>query len=120
MGLKTRQVKVGKLLVGGGAPVSVQTMCNVDPHDAKACLGQLLSCAELGCEIFRRRVPDFIVKYASLTFMTLLIGLMGLLILRDSWRSWKIHTYQPAASSSSDSSGSSTTNGTENATGQRR
>ena len=55
---QTRQVRVGKLLVGGGAPVSVQTMCNVDPHDAKACLGQLRSCASLGCEIFRMTVPD--------------------------------------------------------------
>ena len=55
---QTRQVRVGKLLVGGGAPVSVQTMCNVDPHDAKACLGQLLSCAALGCDIFRMTVPD--------------------------------------------------------------
>ena len=45
--------------------------------------------------IFRRRVPDFIVKYASMTFMVLLMGLMGILILRDSWRSWKIHTYKP-------------------------
>ena len=44
--------------------------------------------------IFRRRVPDFIVKYASMTFMVLLMGLMGILILRDSWRSWKIHTYK--------------------------
>ena len=58
MSLKTRQVRVGKLLIGGGAPVSVQTMCNVDPHDAKACLDQLLSCASLGCEIFRMTVPD--------------------------------------------------------------
>ena len=60
--------------------------------------------------VFRRRVPDFIVKYASLTFMTLLIGLMGILILRDSWRSWKIHTYNP----------NTTTNETSNATGQGR
>ena len=58
MGLKTRQVRVGNLLIGGGAPVSVQTMCNVDPHDAKACLDQLLSCASLGCEFFRMTVPD--------------------------------------------------------------
>ena len=58
MGLRTRQVKVGKLLIGGGAPVSVQTMCNVDPHDAKACLDQLLSCAALGCDVFRMTVPD--------------------------------------------------------------
>ena len=60
--------------------------------------------------VFRRRVPDFIVKYASLTFMTLLIGLMGLLILRDSWRSWKIHTFDS----------NTNTNETSNATGQSR
>ena len=45
--------------------------------------------------VFRRRVPDFIVKYLSLTFMVILMGLMGLLILRDGWRSYKIHTYNP-------------------------
>ena len=47
--------------------------------------------------VFRRRVPDFIVKHISMFFMVVLIGLMGLLILRDSWRSWKIHTYKPEA-----------------------
>ena len=55
---QTRQVRLGKLLIGGGAPVSVQTMCNVDPHDAKACLEQLQSCAALGCDVFRMTVPD--------------------------------------------------------------
>ena len=55
---QTRQVRLGKLLIGGGAPVSVQTMCNVDPHDAKACLEQLKSCADLGCDVFRMTVPD--------------------------------------------------------------
>ena len=45
--------------------------------------------------IFRRRVPDFIVKHLSMAFMVLLMGLMGLLILRDSYRSYKIHTCQP-------------------------
>jgi len=55
---RTRQVRLGKLAVGGGAPVSVQTMGNVDPHDAAACLRQLQACAELGCDIFRLTVPD--------------------------------------------------------------
>ena len=45
--------------------------------------------------IFRRRVPDFIVKHLSMAFMVLLMGLMGLLILRDSYRSYRIHTSQP-------------------------
>ena len=68
-----------------------------------------LICFALFALVFRRRVPDFIVKYLSMTFMVLLMGLMGLLILKDSWRSYKIHTYQPAE-----------TNETANATSQSR
>lgn len=45
--------------------------------------------------VFRRRLPDSVVKYTTLTFMALLIGLMGLLVVRDGWRSYKIHTYNP-------------------------
>ena len=67
--------------------------------------------------VFRRRVPDFIVKYASLAFMVLLMGLMGLLILRDGWRSYKIHTYRGECD---EMGGNELTNGTENATGQSR
>ena len=67
--------------------------------------------------IFRRRVPDFIVKYASLTFMTLLIGLMGLLILRDSWRSYRIHTFKSGEDAASPVENVQTN---ANATGQGR
>lgn len=55
---QTRQVRVGNVTVGGGAPVSVQTMGTCDPHDAAACLAQIVNCAELGCDIFRLTVPD--------------------------------------------------------------
>ncbi|MBO7720894.1 MAG: flavodoxin-dependent (E)-4-hydroxy-3-methylbut-2-enyl-diphosphate synthase [Kiritimatiellae bacterium] len=55
---RTRALKVGKVPVGGGAPVSVQTMGNADPHDAAACLAQLKRCAEAGCDVFRMTVPD--------------------------------------------------------------
>lgn len=41
--------------------------------------------------IFRRRVPEAVVKYLSLVFMVVLMGLMGVLILKDSYRSYKIH-----------------------------
>ncbi len=44
--------------VGGGAPVSVQSMANADPHDAKALIEQVGECASLGCDIFRLTVPD--------------------------------------------------------------
>ncbi len=43
--------------------------------------------------VFRRRVPDVLVKYSSILFMVLLMGLMGVLIWRDSVRSYRIHTY---------------------------
>lgn len=55
---QTRSFKIGGLPIGGGAPVSVQTMGNRDPHDADACLEQLISCAAAGCRIFRMTVPD--------------------------------------------------------------
>jgi len=54
----SREVRVGHVPVGGGAPVSVQTMANVDPHDAAALIAQAESCAALGCDIFRLTVPD--------------------------------------------------------------
>ena len=54
----TREISVGGVRVGGGAPVSVQTMANVDPHDAFALAAQVSRCAEAGCEIFRATVPD--------------------------------------------------------------
>ena len=53
--------------------------------------------------VFRRRVPDFIVKHMSMFFMVVLIGLMGLLIVRDSMRSWRIHTYRPEAAENAQS-----------------
>lgn len=54
----TRRIQVGSVAVGGGAPVSVQTMGNADPYDAAACLRQIDEAAELGCDIFRLAVPD--------------------------------------------------------------
>lgn len=55
---ETRALKVGDVPIGGGAPVSVQTMCNADPHDAAACRAQLDACAARGCDVFRMTVPD--------------------------------------------------------------
>ena len=49
---------VGNVPVGGGAPVSVQTMLADDPHDACALSAHLRSCAEAGADIVRLTVPD--------------------------------------------------------------
>lgn len=55
---QTRAIKVGKLTIGGGSPISVQTMANTHPHDAGALVQQILSCASAGCDLFRVTVPD--------------------------------------------------------------
>ena len=55
---ETRQIKAGRLAIGGGAPVSVQTMCNRDPHDVRALAAQIRECEELGCDLIRLTVPD--------------------------------------------------------------
>lgn len=55
---ETRSFKIGALPIGGGAPVSVQSMANVDPHDAEGLVRQVESCAALGCDLMRLTVPD--------------------------------------------------------------
>lgn len=55
---QTRRLHVGPVAVGGGAPVSVQTMANVPTADVPAVLRQIDRAAELGCDIFRVAVPD--------------------------------------------------------------
>ena len=53
-----KQVKVGDIYIGGGAPVSIQSMCNTRTSDAKASLAQVRRLEEAGCEIIRLTVPD--------------------------------------------------------------
>ena len=57
-GRRTRPLKIGSLPLGGGAPVSVQTMATADPHDAEALSAQVVRCAEAGADIVRLTVPD--------------------------------------------------------------
>ena len=55
---KTKQVKVGNLLIGGGAPVSVQSMLNVEAHDIAGNVRQAKALEAAGCQIIRAAVPD--------------------------------------------------------------
>lgn len=55
---KTRQVQVGGVKVGGGAPVSVQTMTKTDTRDVRATVEQIQEAASLGCDIVRLAVVD--------------------------------------------------------------
>jgi (E)-4-hydroxy-3-methylbut-2-enyl-diphosphate synthase len=54
---KTRQVQVGKVKVGGGAPVSVQSMTKTDTRDVRATVAQIWALEAAGCEIVRVAVP---------------------------------------------------------------
>ena len=54
----SKQILVGGVPVGGGAPVSIQSMCSTKTHDVAATVEQILRLEEAGCEIIRVAVPD--------------------------------------------------------------
>src|ERR1700729_1689894 len=55
---KWRQIMVGKGPVGGGAPITVQTMTNTITGDARATIDQIRGIEEAGCDIVRVSCPD--------------------------------------------------------------
>jgi len=55
---RTRRIRVGKVEIGGGAPVSVQSMAITDTRDVETTLVQIYQLASEGCEIVRLAVPD--------------------------------------------------------------
>ena len=54
----TRQIHVGSVPIGGGAPVSIQSMLNTPTTDVEASLRQIRALATAGCQIARLAVPD--------------------------------------------------------------
>lgn len=54
----TKQITVGKVKIGGGAPVSIQSMLNTKTTDVEGSLRQIRELAAAGCEIARLAVPD--------------------------------------------------------------
>ncbi|MDA8211952.1 MAG: flavodoxin-dependent (E)-4-hydroxy-3-methylbut-2-enyl-diphosphate synthase [Clostridia bacterium] len=54
----TKGIKVGPVAIGGGAPVSVQSMTNTDTRDIAATVQQIEQLARAGCEIVRVAAPD--------------------------------------------------------------
>lgn len=55
---KTKQVKAGNLLIGGGAPVSIQSMLCAKSDDKEGNVAQAKRLQDAGCEIIRVSVPD--------------------------------------------------------------
>ena len=54
----TKKLMVGMVAVGGGAPVSIQSMCNTKTDDVAATVAQIHALEDAGCEIIRVAVPD--------------------------------------------------------------
>ncbi len=54
----TREIQVGKVTIGGGSPVTVQSMTNTKTTDIDATLAQITELEKAGCDIIRVAVPD--------------------------------------------------------------
>ena len=65
----SKQIQVGSVAVGG-APVSIQSMCNTPTQDVAATVSQILRLEKAGCEIIRLAVPDQIDLHGSSPFIT--------------------------------------------------
>lgn len=61
---KTRSVAVGSVIVGGDAPVSIQSMTNTRTSDIAATTAQIAALAQAGCDIIRVAVPDMAAAQA--------------------------------------------------------
>ena len=55
---KSKQVLVGPVVIGGDAPISVQSMCATDTRDVKKTLEEIGRLEEAGCDIVRVAIPD--------------------------------------------------------------
>ena len=54
----TKQIKVGNVLIGGNAPIPVQSMLNVPAHDIEGSVSQAVRLEAAGCDIIRAAIPD--------------------------------------------------------------
>ena len=60
----TKKLFVGKVAVGGGAPVSIQSMCNTKTDDVEGTVAQIKKLQDAGCEIIRVAIPDMAAAQA--------------------------------------------------------
>lgn len=58
MSQNSRQIRVGGVLIGGDAPVSIQSMTNTQTQDVPATLAQIRALATAGCQIVRLAIPN--------------------------------------------------------------
>ena len=55
---QTKQLQIGSVKIGGGAPITVQSMTNTKTQDAQATIEQIKRLEEAGCDLVRVAVPD--------------------------------------------------------------
>ncbi|QHI73229.1 flavodoxin-dependent (E)-4-hydroxy-3-methylbut-2-enyl-diphosphate synthase [Aminipila terrae] len=53
-----KSVRCGDVIIGGGTPISIQSMTNVDTRDVKKVTDQIKALEEAGCDIVRLAIPD--------------------------------------------------------------
>lgn len=83
---KTRRIFVGKVPVGGGAPVAVQSMTKTDTRDVAATVSQIRALAQRGCEIVRVAVPDADGANA----LGSIVGSVSLPVIADVHFDWRL------------------------------
>jgi len=54
---KSRKVKIGKVYIGGDAPINIQSMTTTDTTDVKATVKQIIELEDVGCDIIRVSAP---------------------------------------------------------------
>lgn len=54
---QTKQVNIGGVIIGGGNPIAIQSMCNTPTEDIEATVAQILALEDVGCQIIRCTAP---------------------------------------------------------------
>lgn len=55
---KTREVRVGSVVIGGNSPIAIQSMTNTDSRDVKNTIEQIKALEDCGCDVVRLAIPD--------------------------------------------------------------
>ena len=64
----SKQVKCRNVYIGGGAPISIQSMTNVDSRNEEALLAQINQLTKAGCDIVRIAIPDMESAWTCLLY----------------------------------------------------
>ncbi len=83
---KSLQIKVGKVTIGGGAPIRIQSMTKTDTEDWRATLDQIKELEEAGCEIIRVALPH----RRALPSFEKIVGLSPLPVIADIHFDWRL------------------------------